>query len=241
MYLRSLSGLILLSVVVLMAADASWKTKPIPNWTVDDARQILTDSPWAKTTIAGLSRLQTEDERREGGNMGQAHGVGFDGIDNGKRPVPKLPQSIIGGPGGNPVRTGQTTFVTLKLVWESALPVRAAELKAHDVEPPTLSGDGYSIAVYGVPVASLKGDPKSLGEPLKKLALLRREGKKDVRPSSVEVFQRENDVVVVYLFPLSAEISRKDERVAFEAQIGRLIVSQFFSPEEMQFQGKIEL
>jgi hypothetical protein len=240
MYRIPLSGLILCSVAALMAADASWKTKPIANWTEDDARQILSNSPWAKVTVAGLSRIETEDERRAGGNMGQPHGVGYDGINNGKVPLPNL-QSIYGGRGGNVHRTGNATFVKVTLVWESAMPVRAAELKAHDIEPPTLAEEGYSIAVYGVPFAEVKGDPKKAGEPMKGLATLKREGKKDVKPSSVEVFQRENDVVVVYTFPPSAEITWKDLRVDFVAQIGRLNVAQFFSPEEMIFNSKLEL
>jgi hypothetical protein len=239
MYRLPLSGLILFSVAALMAADLSWKTKPIASWTTDDARQILSDSPWAKTTIAGLSRLQSEDERREGGNMGQPHGVGYDGIENGKKPMPNL-RSLYGGPGANPVRTGNATFVKLKVIWESAMPIRAAQLKAHDIEPPTLSEEGYSIAVYGVPFADVK-DPKKAGDPLKSEAFLRREGKKDVKPTSVEVFERETDLVVVYTFPPSAEINRRDGRVNFLATIGRLNIVQFFSPEEMIFQNKLEL
>ena len=73
------------------------------------------------------------------------------------------------------------------------------------------------------------------------LAALRREGKKDVPPIRVEVFQLENSVVVAYLFPLSAEIGRKDDVVEFSALIGRLQVSQHFLVGEMQFQGKLEL
>ena len=76
---------------------------------------------------------------------------------------------------------------------------------------------------------------------MKNLAMLRREGKKDVKPSSVEVFQRDNDVVVVYLFPFSAEITAKDGRVDFFAQIGRLLISQVFTPQQMLFQGKLAL
>jgi hypothetical protein len=129
----------------------------------------------------------------------------------------------------------------LKLRWESALPVRLAELKSHEVEPPTLEGDGYSIAVYGIPGGDFKGDPKQLGDPLKNLAALKREGKKDVRPLRVEVFQRENSVVVVYLFPLSAEITRKDRRIQFEAHIGRIVLAQDFDLSEMEFLGKLEL
>jgi hypothetical protein len=73
------------------------------------------------------------------------------------------------------------------------------------------------------------------------LAALKREGKKDVQPSRVEVFELEKSVTVVYLFPLSAEISKKDVVVEFSALIGRLQVSQHFLVEEMQFQGKLEL
>ena len=104
-----------------------------------------------------------------------------------------------------------------------------------------MEGDGYRIAVYGIPGADLKGDPKELGKPLKNLAALKRTAKKDVKPVSAEVFQRENDVVVVYLFPLSAEISRRERQIQFEAQIGRIVVSQTFELSAMEFMGKLEL
>ena len=70
---------------------------------------------------------------------------------------------------------------------------------------------------------------------------MKREGKKDVKPVRVEVFQREEGLVVVYVFPLSAEITRRDGLVTFEARIGRIAVAQQFNIEEMQFQGKLEL
>jgi hypothetical protein len=116
-----------------------------------------------------------------------------------------------------------------------------AELKVHEIEPPTLQGDGYLIAVYGVPGADLKGDPKQLGAPLRKDAALKRVGKQDVKPSSVEVFQRADGLVVAYLFPLSAEIAKTDARVEFAAHIGRVVVSQTFDLAEMKFLGRLEL
>ena len=48
-------------------------------------------------------------------------------------------------------------------------------------------------------------------------------------------------MVIVYVFPLSAEISKTDQRVEFDARIGRLGISQSFNVEEMQFQGRLEL
>jgi hypothetical protein len=223
------------TAVLLMAADVSWKDKPIPGWTEQDAQQILNDSPWAKTTVGNISRMQTEFERREGGNMGQEHGVGFDGID--ERTKRQQAANFFGSRvDGTP---NASRPLKLQVRWESALPVRAAELKAGVIEPPTLAGDGYSIAVYGIPGSYFKDDPKKLGDPLKKEAALKREGKEDVKPSSVEVFQREDGLVVVYLFPLSAEITRKDGLIEFTARIGRLGVAQYFDAAEMQFQGKL--
>jgi len=149
---------------------------------------------------------------------------------------------VFTGPGGDD--RGSRSLpqpITLKLRWESALPVRLAELKSHEIEPPTLEGDGYRIAVYGIPSANFKGDPKELGKPLKNLAALKREAKKDVKPVSAEVFQTENGVVVVYLFPFSAEIGKRDRQIQFEAQIGRIVVAQTFELNEMEFMGKLEL
>lgn len=226
--------------VLLLAADPSWKIKPIAQWTEEDAKQVLQDSPWAKRVTAGVARRQSEDERRESGDMGQPQGVGYDGVDP-KGSGPKMPTSISGLLKGERSARSVPGIILLNLRWESALPIRVAELKAHVVEPPTSEGDGYEIAVYGIPGTYFKGDPKSLGDPLKKQAVLKREGKKDVKPSSVEVFQRDGGPVVVYLFPRSAEINKKDGHIDFEAQIGRIVIAQSFDVEDMQFQGKLEL
>jgi len=223
---------------LLLAADPDWKTKTVADWSEADAHQVLENSPWAKIVVAGIARRRSEDELREGGHMGQPTGVGYDGVEDKKRPLPQT----IGNPFvvGKPLPSGAPT-IRLLVRWESALPVRAAELKTHEPTPPTLSDDGYIIAIYGVPASFAKGDPASLGKPLRESAALRREGKKDVFPTRAEVFELESSVVVTYLFPLSAEIGKKDSIVEFSALIGRLQVSQHFLVQEMQFQGKPEL
>jgi hypothetical protein len=229
-----------ISGVLLMAADATWQEKPIPSWTNEDARQLLTDSPWCRLVIAGITRRQNEDERRAGGNMGQPKGVGFDGVDD-VRPkvqIPNNPVDFLLKP--NPWVAPPPKYMRLRIRWESALPVRAAELKYGAVAPPTLDVDSYTIAVYGIPGEFFK-DPTTLGNPLKGEAALKRDGKKDVRPTSAEVFQRENGVVVVYTFPPSMEISKQDGHVDFEAQIGRLVFAHTFNLDEMQFEGKLAL
>jgi hypothetical protein len=229
------------SALLLLAADPPWKTKSISQWNEEDAALVLNDSPWSKTVAAGVTRRQSEDERREGGNMGQQTGVGYDNVDK-KGSGPKMPTTL--GDLFTAPRSARSfpQATSMVLRWENALPVRVAELKTGFVEPPTLPGDGYRISVYGIPRAEVKGDdPAKLGAPFKNDAFLRRYGKPDVKPTRVEVFQRDSGFVVVYLFPLSAEITLKDERVEFDAQIGRIVIAHSFDLEAMQFQGKLEL
>jgi hypothetical protein len=236
--------LVALGALALVAADPAWKSKPAAQWTEEEARQILTASPWARQFVAGVSRRLSEDELRDGGRMGQPKGIGNEGIDK-KGSGPKLPTSardiFVPTQNGGRSERSQTGSMMLRLRWESALPVRLAELKSHELEPPSLEGEGYRIAIYGLPGGNFKGDPKKLGDPLKSEAVIRREGRKDVHPSLVEVFARSDGWTVVYLFPLSAEISPKDRQIEFEAHIGRIVVMQPFDLSEMMFQGKLEL
>jgi len=234
---------VIVAAALLMAADPAWKSKPTPEWTEEDAKQVLAASPWSKTIQAVITRRLTEDELREAGQMGQPRGIGNDNVDA-KGTGPKVSLNPFTGPGGNDrsIRSLPQGIV-LRLRWENALPVRLAELKAHEVEPPASESAGYRIAVYGLPVpdADVRSDTKQLAQPLKNLAALKRQGKKDVKPVKVEVFQRDREMVVVYLFPLSAEITEKDRQVQFEAQIGRIVVNQSFDLGQMEFQGKLEL
>jgi hypothetical protein len=232
---------LIVAVASLTAADAVWKSKPSAQWTEEDAKQILASSPWAKEVRAVVTRRLTEEQLREGGQMGQPTGVGNEGVDP-KGSGPTVSLNVFSGAGGDdrsPRSLPQP--IALKVRWESSLPIRIAEFSSHAGETPTLEGEGYRIAVYGIPGGGFKGDPKELGKPLKNLAVLKRDGKKDVRPVSAAVFQTGDGVVVEYLFPSSAEISKKDVHVRFEAQIGRIVVGQTFELSEMEFMGKLEL
>ena len=236
--------LIWICAAALLAADFAWKSKPPAQWTEDDAKQVLTDSPWVKEVRAGVARRLSEDELREAGQMGQPTGVGYDGVDP-KGSGEKLPTHLsdIVNPGPNGGRSVRSTVqgITLRLRWETALPVRIAELTSREPESPVSENSGYCIGVYGIPGVTLGGDPKKLGEPLKSQAVLRRPEKKDARPLSVEVFPRSDGWAVFYVFPLSTEISPKDRQVEFLAHIGRIVVTQSFDLAEMYFQGKLEL
>ena len=250
-------------MALLTAADQPqpWKDKQVPEWNEDDTKQILADSPWAKSVTPSIDTSANNGRSRQGGGMGRGGGVNLGGIilgmpggmgRRGGMGYPGggypgggtgYPGGGTGYPGGQPGGTGADSQPpVLQLRWESAFPIREAELKSHDSNSPTLDDDAhYAIAVYGVPSRMTNGNSRSATDQLKKLAAIKRDGKKDLKPSSVEVLQRDNGPVIVYLFPRSKEITLKDGRIEFGAEVGRLQFAQSFFVDDMMYQGKLEL
>ena len=236
------SVIVAASAFILTGADPFWSNKPVSAWTDDDDHQIVTDSPWARQVQAIICALQTEDQMRDGGNMGLPQGVGYDGLPD-DRPRPRFSLSPLAVFIPDRVVPTPRPTITLQLRWESALPIRAAEQKSHLFQPLASVGspDGYAIAVYGVPPTTVEGESKYLAKPLKGQAFLRRLGKRAVPPRRVEVLQPAGALVVVYVFPLSAEIVPGDHSVVFTARIGRLAIEREFQVDAMRFQGALEL
>lgn len=211
-------GLLLVPWALLIAADPAWMSKPISQWDEEDAKQVLTNSPWVKYAKPAQLPERTEAQRREGGQMGGGKGVGLQGMGAGGVFAPAQ---------------------SLMVRWESAFPVRVAELKAKEIGAPDWDGDFYAIAVYDVP--GLKGNRTEI-DILKKSAMLKREGKKDIQPVRVDVMQRANGLsVAVYFFPRSDAITSGDKRIRFTAQLARLYLERDFEAGEMEFQGKLQL
>lgn len=246
MSLRRVSSQILplfIALLAIAADDPAWKAKPVPDWSEDDAKDLLAESPWVKSFTPTMKQ-QDAGSRRGGfgggglggigigmpgmGGIGGRRGMGGGGYPGGS-----------GYPGGQSTRNEDAPKVTLR--WESAMPVRTAELKVHDNDAPTLDDKHYAIAVYGIPDRMLNGDTKKLADQLKGKASIKRDGKKDFKPSSVEVLERPNGPVVVYMFPMTTEITKQDHRLEFDADIGRLQLTQSFFTDDMVFEGKLEL
>jgi hypothetical protein len=220
-----------IALLALAADDPAWRTKQIPDWTEYDAKDMLADSPCVKSFTPTMKPQQETSSRRGGfggggigiGGMGGRRGMGGGGYPS----------------GGQSTRSDDAPKVTLR--WESAMPVRTAELKVHDNDAPTLDDKHYAIAVYGIPDRMLVGDTKKLQDQLKGKASIKRDGKKDFKPSSVEVLERPDGPVVVYMFPMTTELTKQDHRLEFDADIGRLQLTQSFFTDDMVWQDKLEL
>lgn len=203
--------------------------KPVRDWNEQDAKEFLSSSPWVKKATPTQLPNVSEAARRQSGRMGGGQGVNLEAL----RP------SSVTGVGAEPSRKRRRGPGPVEIRWESALPVRTAEQAAHEEDPPTWEGDMYAIAVYDVPGLDL--DSKGLSTELQRAAFLRL-GRKDLRPTRVDLLPQEGDLTtVVYLFPRTIEIAPEEERIEFTTVFGRLSVTQYFYPKEMQLQGRLEL
>jgi hypothetical protein len=222
------------SVVVLTAAaDPAWRTKPFDQWTEQDAKQVLAGSPWVKWTTVKAYVPKNEDQLRQAGKMGGGQGVGLQGLD---------PKGFLIGSSPKKVRNYAVPSNALQIRWESSATVSAAELKVKDELAPDWKGEYYAIAVYGVPIPPADLSEENNNWNLKKLATLKRAGKKDLKPVKVDVsVQTDKLSLVLYLFPREAAITTDDEHVEFDARIGRLMLNQIFDTAEMRFFDKLDL
>jgi hypothetical protein len=228
----SKASLLIVVAGLLSASGAPWTTKPPRQWDEADVKQILSDSPWVrKATPVELLRLNESEMRNSGGmGTGQSADVGV------------LGASALTGVGNTQPsrRHARPKGLEVEVRWESALPVRAAELKAGEQDLPEWEGPLYAIAVYDVP--GINVNQKALIKELSKEAYLKRDGKKDLRPVGVNLLPQEGGLTtIVYLFPRSEEITAEDKRVEFAAVFGRLGLAEYFYPAQMRFQGKLEL
>jgi hypothetical protein len=224
-------SLFLSSSVLLIAGAPSWQTKPASQWDENDAKQVLRNSPWVKRATPTLLFQPSKDQLRAGGKMGGGKSVGIESL--------QLSSLLGGSQHHSNSTTKKQSYLVLR--WESATPVRTAESKLLDPNAPGWDGEYYAIAVYGVPIDAGRLDEAGQSSDLKKLGVLKRDGEKDLRAAKVEIAASGNGLAtVLYLFPRLTTIAEQ-KRIEFAAQLGPIFVAQYFYPQEMQYQGKLEL
>jgi hypothetical protein len=210
------------AITLLSAADASWRDKPIAEWTAADAQQALKDSPWVKSVPSKV-------------------------VQQGPHAVIVQPVTPMGRPYGPPravpvqSSSPQLSSPTLTLRWESALPMRVAQVKSGNVNAPVMDDDHFAIAIYGLPDRLLGEDPANFTGRLKPEGSLKREGKKNITASGITLLPRDNGSIVVFYFPKKQEISLKDNEIDFSGRVGPIEFEQSFSIGDMVFAGKLEL
>jgi hypothetical protein len=231
LFAAALLSATLFAAALFRAAGPSWINKPVDQWNEQDAKQILSASPWVKKITPAPLPNVSEAERRQSGRMGGGQGVGLTALST----------SVVTGVGSSePSRKRRRGPGPVEVRWESARPVRIAEQTAREDDPPAWQGDMYAIAIYDVP--GLDVDQKGLAAELKHAALLKAGRKKELHAAEVQLLPQEGDfTTILYLFPRSVEITPEDQRVEFWAKFGRFTITQNFDLRQMLLQGKLEL
>ncbi len=225
-------------VALLAAGDSGWKAKPVAEWTQADAREILTESPWAKQVVPQLDTSSDGSNRTARYGSMRMGGVGIGGPGIGRRGGGRRQDT-----GTNPRTGGHSGAAPASLTvrWESALPVQEANLKTSDTSAPSVDEGFYAVAVLGIPSRMLPGDPGALEKQLKHRGQLKREAKKTIHSAAARVVVRDDGGIVLFLFPKNEEITPEDKRVQFATQIGLYKITQTFSLDEMVLSGKLAL
>ena len=230
------------------AGPTAWRDKQIPDWTEEDAKQLLADSPWSHKSPTAVDASADKLPGKDGGHHRafSIAGLGRRMVTNGGNGSAGNHSSDGGSSDSSSSSSASTAAVpatppVVSLRWASALPIREAELKSRDVRAPMVDEDHYAIAIYGIPARFVKDDSKKFADRLKTQAALKRRAKQDLVPSGVEIILRDDGPVVLYFFPRTMEITWRDHQIDFEAEVGALKIKQIFETDDMKFHGKLEL
>lgn len=253
------------AAALLAASDQPWKDTKAAAWSDDDAKLVLTESPWAKQVTpivnpesSGYNPGMGRPGGRRGGMGGGYPGGGYPGggypgggYPGGGGGYPSgrnggnYPSDDPNNPNGNNRRTTDDSLnnpkpVTLR--WESAEPVQAAILKTKDSNAPVMHDNEYAIVISGLPNrVSSKGSSALDEKKLKGDAALKRDSNKKIKPIAVKVMRLEEGTTVIYYFSRKDEISLKDRMIEFDAKIGRYEIDRPFVLSEMVYDGKLSL
>jgi hypothetical protein len=219
--------------LTLMAGDNSWQKKQPDQWSQDDIRQVLNDSPWAKRVKVRYVEVAS---RRTGG-MQPMPG-----------PFPSPGGGPIGIPGGQPrsqgpgVRTGSDVLVR----WESASVIQQALKKAGIQRPPgsELTEENYLIAVVGMPDLGTgfdDADDAQIQNRLRDDARLFIGNKRSIIPNRVRAAILDSGWTILYAFPKSEVGPLSDEKVKLLARVGPAQFTAEFKTKDMEFGGKPDL
>ena len=238
------------SAVPAFCADF-WKAKNISEWSEKDVQKLLSKSPWAKEAAVEMGSPMSGGGGRPGGGGGRRGASGAMGGDasNG---VPggggggggMGGGSGMGGGGGarggggggmetaGGGENGGVPQMHATVRWQSALPVRSA-LKAEPPPPNT-----YVISVTGLPMMGAGRRPG--GEERRQNTTLERKGRDPLVPAKVQMAQREEGSVLLFVFEAGPQpIDLDDKEVTFATKLGPMQLRAKFLLKDMMFEGKL--
>ena len=234
--LRKSSTLLILCSCCLWAADF-WASKPFTEWSENEVKKILQDSPWTgKVTISmggGGMVLPTGG----GGGRGGGRGGGGGGGDAG------------GGDAGGGGFGGGGGPVTL--LWQTALPVKEALIKRQYGAEAGTSPEAkakleradqfYVLTMIGVPpmlFGATMGENKAA---LLDATVLTVNGKPPLKAVDVQTSGGRGPAAISFLFPRTTTFTPEEKEMEFSTKFDKTTVKHKFKLKDMVFDGKVAM
>ena len=215
----------------LAASQDFWDQKDAKDWTPDEVKEMLSQSPWAKP--ANITFFNNSP----GGDDGFADGRAAAGLSNQR----------VGGRQRSSARTGKTkapasdpgTFQAI-VRWETSRPVRAAEKSRPD------EGDSgfYILSLNGdLPDFARPNDEESAEARQQRVEMLRESTKLERKGGSAIYLERlePGPMGTRFYFSRIDPITPANKEVTFTTKMGPLEIKVKFPLKEMMYKGKLEL
>ncbi len=213
-----------------------WEKKDYSQWTQDEIRKLISNSPWAKdvtinaAAVTGPARGAPVTDVEDTGGAGAGRGRGGRGRGG-------------AGAGG-----GGEVLLTLNISWRSALPLKKALLKSRQLAnvpvPPELQEgltreeSNYIVVLSGIPLPMARAfqNPDQL-----KQSVLKRGRKQPIALAGVEFQPRTQSVDFIFVFPKADRITEDDKEIEVVLKLGQIEAKRKFNLKEMAYNGKLEL
>ena len=215
-----------------------WIRKEYTQWSDEEVRKMITDSPWARDVTV----------------RAPASALGGRGRGSGSRAAADVETNAVGGGRGGRGRGGRggggdsdggesEVFLTLKISWRSALPMKEAVLNSRGITGAeaqrTLVQEEkeYVIVVSGLPerlAATVRNSSQLQRSVLKT-------GKRTIALAAADFQQRTQTVDLFLVFPRTEPLLVEDRDVEVIVQLGQLEARKKFNLKDMVYKGKLEL
>ena len=235
------SLLVLLLVAGAALAEDFWVKKEYMQWSEEEVKTVMTDSPWAKdvTVSAPMSSIGGRGQPRDGEKSAAPD------VEN-PAPSSGRPRRTAGG-GDEGDGGGRQGLLTLNISWRSALPYRKAvvrsRLGAGKAIPPeaqelvTANQADYVIVVSGVPA----GMASSLSAANMERSTIRAGKKPAVTAKAMDLQRHTRTVDIIYVFPKTQSITPDDKEIEVVLRIGPVEAKKKFNLKDMVYDGKLEM
>ena len=261
MHSRCIPAIPLVVATLLPAADF-WAFREPSQWSQQEIKRMVTDSPWAKdahVTLKGdsgaMADLVKQNQRGSMDGDPSLNGGGSGGLNGGLAVsgAPDVPRLVVRWDSAIPVTEACANgglekdlfSCTSKLFYLSGLSRKFEDLSKEfyivsvSNYPKMLAGRLAEEAPQHSPAANAALE--QMGQRIQERTVIKRKGKSGIKPAHVVVLPAGRALLLMILFPRSDTMTVDDKEVLFELMDEAIEVEARFNLKKMVYRGQLQL